>query len=105
MTRPARIASDLLYDHEDPGAVAQIVADAIRNVFDYPGTFAERLAPHAGRFGLRRNDGSAMLHSLLDLVGDDETTRWMQEARNPMRPRQTDQAPTPTLPRPGSPDR
>jgi len=81
-TRPARIASDLLYDHEDPGAVAQIIADAIRSVFDYPGAFAVGLAPHAGRFGLRRDDGLALLRWLLDLVGDKETEKWMQEARN-----------------------
>ena len=83
-TRPARIVSDLLYDHEDPGAVAQIIVDAIRPVFDYPGAFAVSLAPHAGRFGLRRNDGLALLRWLLDLVGDKETEKWMQEARNSM---------------------
>ncbi|MHB1210402.1 MAG: hypothetical protein ACYC1I_11965 [Acidimicrobiales bacterium] len=81
-TRPARIASDLLYDHEDPGAVAQIIVDAIRPVFDYPGAFAASLAPHAGRFGLRRDDGLSLLHWLLDLVGDEETETWMLEARN-----------------------
>jgi len=81
-TRPARIASDLLYDHEDPGAVAQIIVDAIGPVFDYPGAFAVGLAPHAGRFGLRRDDGLALLRWLLDLVGDKETEKWMQEARN-----------------------
>jgi hypothetical protein len=83
-TRPARIASDLLYDHEDPGAVAQIIVDAIGPVFDYPGAFAVGLAPHAGRFGLRRDDGLALLRWLLDLVDDEETEKWMQEARNSM---------------------
>ena len=83
-TRPARIASDLLYDHEDPGAVAQIIADTIRSVFDYPGAFAVSLAPHAGRFGLRRDDGLALLRWLLDLVDDEATDKWMQEARNSM---------------------
>ena len=78
VTRPARMASDLLYDHEDPAAVAQIVADAIRPVFDYPGTFAQSLSPHSGRFGLRRNDGLALLQWLLDLVGDKETPQWMR---------------------------
>ncbi len=81
-TRPARIVSDLLYDHEDPGAVAQITVDAIRPVFDYPGAFAASLAPHAGRFGLRRDDGLSLFRWLLDLVGDEETEKWMQEARN-----------------------
>ena len=81
-TRPARIADDLLRDHEDPGAVAQMTADAIRAVYDYPGTFARALAAHATRFGLRRGDGLALLRWLLDLVGDPETSNWMSEARN-----------------------
>jgi len=83
-TRPARIASDLLYDNEDPGAVAQIIVDALRPVFDYPGAFAVSLAPHAARFGLRRDDGLALLRWLLELVGDEETEKWIQEARNSM---------------------
>jgi hypothetical protein len=81
VTRPSRIASDLLADREDPEAVAQIVADAIRAAYDYPGAFVDKLAPHAARFRLRRGDGVAMLRWLLDLVGDPETPRWMEEAR------------------------
>lgn len=81
VTRPSRIASDLLWDQEDPQAVAQLVADAIRSVYDYPGTFADALAPHAARFGLRKGDGIALLRWLLDLVGDPETSAWMDEAR------------------------
>lgn len=80
-TRPSRIAFDLLLDNEDPEAVAQIVADSIREVYDYPGTFAEALAPHAARFGLRKRDGLALLDWLLGLVGDPEAERWMDEAR------------------------
>jgi predicted transcriptional regulator of viral defense system len=91
VTRPARIATDLLGENEDPGAVAQIVADAIRAVYDYPGTFAEALAPHAARFGLRRGDGLALLRWLLDLVGDPETSRWMTEARDSVRRQETTQ--------------
>jgi len=56
VTRPSRIASDLLLDNEDPEAVAHIIGDSIRNVYDYPGSFAEALAPRAARFGLRRGD-------------------------------------------------
>ena len=93
-TRPARIASDLLYDHEDPGAVAQVIADAIGPVFDYPGAFAASVAPHAGRFGLRRDDGLALLRWLLELVGDEETEKWLREARNSM----THSRPDPTHP-------
>lgn len=82
VTRPARIASDLLRENEDPEAVAQITTDAIRAVYDHPGTFAEALAPHASRFGLRRGDGLALLRWLLDLVGDPDASRWMTEARD-----------------------
>ena len=85
VTRPARIADDLLRDNEGPEAVAQITADAIRAMFDDPGTFAEALAPHAARFGLRRGDGLALLQWLLDLVADPDRSRWMAEARESLR--------------------
>jgi hypothetical protein len=81
VTRPSRIASDLLYQHQDPGAVAHIIADAIRRVYDYPGVFATCLSPHARRFGLRSGDGLSLLRWLLEIVGDDETEQWMDEAR------------------------
>jgi hypothetical protein len=81
VTRPSRIASDLLTDREDPEAVAQVVADAIRGGYDSPRTFVQQLAPHAARFGLRRGDGVAVLRWLLDLVGDPDTPRWMEDAR------------------------
>jgi hypothetical protein len=64
VTRPSRIASDLLQDREDPEAVARLV-----------------VSPHALRFGLRKGDGLALLRWLLDLVGDSDASRWMQEAR------------------------
>lgn len=82
VTRPSRIAADLLGDREDPEAVAQVIDDAIRSVYDYPGTFADALRPHAVRFGLRRGDGLALLRWLLGIVGDPETSRWMEEARS-----------------------
>lgn len=85
VTLPARITADLLRENEDPEAVAQITADAIRAVYDYPGSFAEALAPYAARFGLRRGDGLALLNWLLDLVGDPDTHRWMSEARDSIR--------------------
>jgi hypothetical protein len=81
VTRPSRIASDLLRDHEDPEAVARLISDSIRPVYDYPGTFADRLAPHAGRFGLRKGDGLGLLRWFLDMAGDPERGRWMDEAR------------------------
>lgn len=81
VTRPSRIASDLLAEREDPEAVGQLVADALRGAHDYAGTFAQTLGPHAARFGLRRGDGVALLRWLLDLVGDPATERWMEDAR------------------------
>jgi hypothetical protein len=80
-TRPSRIASDLLYNHEEPEAVARIVVEATQHVYDYPGTFADALAPHAVRFSLRRGDGLALLRWMYDLVGDPDTQEWMEEAR------------------------
>lgn len=91
VTRPARIADDLLRDDEGPEAVAQIMADAIRAVYDSPRTFAEALAPHAARFGLRRGDGLALLRWLLDLVGDPGTSQWMSQARESLRGEETGQ--------------
>lgn len=75
VTIPSRVASDLLADREDPEAVGHVVADALRGVNDYAGTFVETLGPHAARLGLRRGDGVAVLRWLLDLVGDPETDR------------------------------
>lgn len=81
VTRPSRIASDFLYDREDAEAVGQLIADAIRGAYDHPGTFADSLAPHAARFGLRKDDGLGLLRWLLDLVGDPDTQQWMDGAR------------------------
>jgi predicted transcriptional regulator of viral defense system len=81
VTRPSRIASDLLDDNEDPEAVAHVIADAIRAAYDYPGTFADALASHAAHFGLQRGDGLGLLRWLLDLVGDPDMSRWIGEAR------------------------
>lgn len=99
VTRPSRIASDLLFDNEDPEAVGNVVADAIRGVFDYPGIFADSLAPHAAQFGLRRGDGIALLRWLLGLVGDPDAPRWIEEARAhlnqaPIRETGTERRPT-----------
>jgi predicted transcriptional regulator of viral defense system len=81
VTRPSRIASDLLADHEDPEAVANVVADALRAVNDYPARFADSLGSHAAGFGLRHGDGLALLRWLLDLVGDRDSPQWIEEAR------------------------
>jgi hypothetical protein len=81
VTRPSRIAADLLDDKEDPEAVAQVIADALRPVYDYPAAFTDALAPYAASFGLRRGDGLALFRWLLDTAGDPEASRWIAEAR------------------------
>ncbi|MEJ7765284.1 MAG: hypothetical protein WKF86_07300 [Acidimicrobiales bacterium] len=62
--------------------MGHLVADAIRGVYDYPGSFADSLAPHAARFGLRKDDGLGLLRWLLDLFGDppEATNRARQES-------------------------
>jgi hypothetical protein len=81
VTRPARTVSDLLHNNEDPGAVAHIITDSLRNGYESPTAVAHALAPHAGKFGLRRRDGLALLGWMLDLVGDPEGKLWISEAR------------------------
>lgn len=95
VTRPARTVSDLLLDDEDPGAVARMTVDSIRAAYDDAGTFAQSLAPHAARFGLKRGDGMALLRWLLDLVDDPDTSRWVTEARDTIQRIEREQ-PSPT---------
>ncbi|WP_305787806.1 type IV toxin-antitoxin system AbiEi family antitoxin domain-containing protein [Symbioplanes lichenis] len=79
VTRPRRTSADLLADHEDPGAVAQLIADALRAGYDEPAAIAAAIAPHAAAHGLRRGDGAGLLHWLLDLSGDPDRQRWLAE--------------------------
>lgn len=81
VTLPSRIAADLLARNEDPAAVAQVIADAIRHVYDYPASFAEQLTPLAFKFGVRRGDGLALLTWLLELSGDPDAPGWIRQAR------------------------
>ena len=84
VTRPSRIAADLLDDREDPGSVAQVIADAIQDGLEQPTAFAEAIGPYAGRFGLDRADGPALLAWLLDLVdvSDTGTRPWPSSVRS-----------------------
>jgi hypothetical protein len=79
VTRPRRIAADLIQAREDPEAIAQIIAEAIRRGYDSPGAFASALAPHAMPYGFRQGDGLALLRWLLDLTGDPDRSRWLDE--------------------------
>jgi predicted transcriptional regulator of viral defense system len=69
VTRPARVAADLLAEREDPGAVGQIVADALRAEQERREAFETALASLAARYGHPRGDGAAALRWLLDLAG------------------------------------
>ena len=80
VTMPHRIAADLLAGGEDPGAIGQVIADALRSVFDYPGAMVSAIAPYAAAYGLRRGDGLGLLRWLLDLSGDPEREVWLAEA-------------------------
>lgn len=80
VTSPARTASDLLADKEDPGAVARVVAEALREKKEWAGNLAPALAPRAAALGFRRGDWRAALVWLLDLSGDPEPERWLEEA-------------------------
>ena len=53
---------------------------SLRGIFDYAGAFADSLAPHAARFGLRRGDGNALLRWLLELSDDPDVHKWLEEA-------------------------
>jgi hypothetical protein len=81
VTRPGRIAADLLADGEDPESVGQIIADGLRETFDYPATVAAAVSSHAARHGLRNGDGLGLLAWLLELSGDPQRQEWLQEAR------------------------
>jgi hypothetical protein len=72
VTRPSRIAADLLRDNEDPEAVAQITVESLREVKDYVGAFVKELSPLATRTGMARGDGRVVLRWLLELGGDPE---------------------------------
>jgi predicted transcriptional regulator of viral defense system len=81
VTRPQRTAVDLVRSREDPEAVAQVVADALRRGHASPAEFAAALAPGAAIHGFRRGDGISLLQWFLDLTGDPDGSRWMDQAR------------------------
>ena len=72
-TRAARMVADLLGDDVEPSRVANIAAQVIDRVFDYPDALAVCLAPYASRFGFRRGDGAQLLDHLLTLAGYDRS--------------------------------
>jgi hypothetical protein len=81
-TRAGRMIVDLLADHVDPVAVAQIIDQVLTHVYDYPSTVAERLAPFATRLGLRSGDGLGALDHMLRLAGSRERELLLDEAKS-----------------------
>jgi predicted transcriptional regulator of viral defense system len=80
VTRPSRIAADLLADREDPGAVAEVIVDSLRPALDHPQSVASAIAPHASAYGLRHGDGIGLLRWLLELSGDPDREMWLTDA-------------------------
>lgn len=80
VTVPSRIAADMLTAREDPGAIGAVIADALRSVYDYPGSVAVAIRPHAAAQGLRAGDGLGLLRWLLELTGAPERDAWLREA-------------------------
>jgi hypothetical protein len=81
VTRAGWMVGDLLADHVDPESVARITAEVIDRAFDSPRVIAERIAPLAPRFGLRRGDGVGLLDELLTLAGHRNRDAILEEAR------------------------
>lgn len=81
VTRASRMIADLLVDHVEPSAVAQITAQVIHRAFDDPATIAEQIAPYAPRFGFRRGDGVALLDHLLVLADYKDRAEVVAQAR------------------------
>ncbi len=80
-TRAAWMIGQLLADHVDPDAVAQITREVLDRVLDYPSVVAEALAPYAHRFGYPRGDGTALLDDLLRRAGSGTREALLAEAR------------------------
>ena len=80
VTTPARTAVDLLLEHEEPDAVGQVIADALRKSLEEPSSFVHALAPRASLLGFRRDNGLGALKWLLELTADTEAARWLQVA-------------------------
>lgn len=80
VTRPRRIAVDLLADGEDPTAVGHVIADAFHQAVDEPAAVSAAIAPHAAHYRLRRHDGIGLLSLLLDLTSDPQRPTWLAKA-------------------------
>jgi hypothetical protein len=81
-TRAGWMVGQLLADHVDPDAVAQIAREVLERVQDYPRVVAEAVAPYAQGFGLEPSDGVALLDELLRRAGSRDREAIIAEARS-----------------------
>jgi Transcriptional regulator, AbiEi antitoxin len=80
-TRAGWMIGQLLADHVDPDAVAQITREVFERVLDYPRDVAEALSPYVYRFGYQRGDGVALLDEFLSRAGARDREAIVAEAR------------------------
>ena len=80
VTRAAWIVGQLLDDRVDPDAFAQITSEVLDRSLDYPRVVADVLSPYSARFGLKPNDGSALLDEFLSRAGNPDRERLLAEA-------------------------
>ncbi len=82
-TRAGWMIGQLLADHVDPDAVAQITKEVLERALDYPRDVAKAVTPYAHRFGYPRGDGVAVLDELLRRAGSPARDVLLAEARRP----------------------
>jgi len=80
-TRAGPMIGQLLADHVDVDAVAEITREVLERVLDHPAVVAEAVATYAGRFGLERGDGIGLLDELLRRAGAPNPEALIAEAR------------------------
>ncbi len=81
-TRAARMIADLLVDHHEPEAVAQIVREVLDRAYEHPGVVAKKLGPFATRYCLPSGDGIGLLDLLLTMAGHPDRGRLLAAARS-----------------------
>jgi hypothetical protein len=80
-TRAGWMIGQLLADHVDADAVAEITREVLDRVLDYPAVIAQAVGPSARRFGLERGDGIGLLDELLRRAGAPNREGLVAEAR------------------------
>lgn len=80
VTRPARIAIDLLADGEEPDAVGRVIADALTAGKETPRAVAKAISGCAPRFGLAAGDGVGLLEQLLRESSAQSKAEWLRQA-------------------------